>query len=231
MLGFVSSVGLSSSVLSEEDSFWAAQTSSMTVLWESAWTHCTPAAIPWSEIIFHLGISAVLLLTWVPPRSSMGVPGTEITLTCKMPKQDIFNFHEPKEREFQYVIQQWLPNSERLQPTNQITLAETLHTWLSLSCAGVRASPALLTTWSLQKYFSHPSLAIYFFPIPPIKLKLGVQIGGRLLIANHYNLPIRNRGQQSDHICYTLLWQVLGFVVTFTSLRKLCKNVGPKPFC
>jgi hypothetical protein len=38
---------------------------------------------------------------------------------------------------------------------------------------------------ALQKYFSHPSLVIYFFATPPRKLKLGQQIGGGLLIANH----------------------------------------------
>jgi hypothetical protein len=37
----------------------------------------------------------------------------------------------------------------------------------------------------LQKYFSHPSLVIYFFATPLIKLKLGQHIGGELLIANH----------------------------------------------
>jgi hypothetical protein len=36
---------------------------------------------------------------------------------------------------------------------------------------------------TLQKYFSHPSLVIYSFATPPIKLKLGQQIGGGLLIA------------------------------------------------
>jgi hypothetical protein len=39
---------------------------------------------------------------------------------------------------------------------------------------------------TLQKYFSHPSLVIYFFfATPVIKLKPGQQIGGTLLIANH----------------------------------------------
>jgi hypothetical protein len=38
---------------------------------------------------------------------------------------------------------------------------------------------------TLEKYFSHPSLVIYFFATPPIKVKLGHQIGGGLLIANH----------------------------------------------
>jgi hypothetical protein len=31
---------------------------------------------------------------------------------------------------------------------------------------------------TLQKYFLHPSLVIYFFATPPIKLKLRLQIGG-----------------------------------------------------
>jgi hypothetical protein len=38
---------------------------------------------------------------------------------------------------------------------------------------------------TLQKYFSHPSLVIFFLATPPIKLKVRLQIGGRLLIANH----------------------------------------------
>jgi hypothetical protein len=39
---------------------------------------------------------------------------------------------------------------------------------------------------TLPKYFSHPSLVIYFFATPPIKVKTGPQIcGGYLLIANH----------------------------------------------
>jgi hypothetical protein len=35
------------------------------------------------------------------------------------------------------------------------------------------------------KIFSHQKLVIYFFPTTPIKLKLGLQIGGKLLIATH----------------------------------------------
>jgi hypothetical protein len=38
---------------------------------------------------------------------------------------------------------------------------------------------------TLTKYFSHPSLVIYFFPTPPIKPNLGQQIGRGLLIVNH----------------------------------------------
>jgi hypothetical protein len=70
---------------------------------------------------------------------------------------------------------------------------------------------------ALQKYFSHPSLVIYFFATPPIKLKLGLgqQIGGgRLLIenqttwTNYYDGQVRNIEQQSDHIYYTLFMHV-----------------------
>ncbi len=43
---------------------------------------------------------------------------------------------------------------------------------------------------TLSKHFSHPSLAVYSFATPPIKLKLGQQIGGRLLIANHMDQPL-----------------------------------------
>ncbi len=35
------------------------------------------------------------------------------------------------------------------------------------------------------KYFSHPSIVLYSLAIPPLKLKLGQQIGEGLLIANH----------------------------------------------
>jgi hypothetical protein len=61
---------------------------------------------------------------------------------------------------------------------------------------------------TLQKYFSHPSLVMYSFANPPIKLKLAQQIGGGLLIANHldishYDGPMRN---QLEHIYYTLFY-------------------------
>jgi hypothetical protein len=37
---------------------------------------------------------------------------------------------------------------------------------------------------ALQKYFSCPSVVNYFFQTPPKKLKLGLQVSGRFLIAN-----------------------------------------------
>jgi hypothetical protein len=46
----------------------------------------------------------------------------------------------------------------------------------------------------LQKYFSHPKV-MYYFATPPIKLKLGEQLGGGLLIANQLDqsLPWANQ--------------------------------------
>jgi hypothetical protein len=56
----------------------------------------------------------------------------------------------------------------------------------------------------LQKYFSHPGLHTYFFPTPPIKLKLG-------LTARHPD--------QSNYLANQ--WQVLGFVVHFADPRHM----------
>jgi len=44
---------------------------------------------------------------------------------------------------------------------------------------------------TLLKYVSHPSLVIYSFVTPPIKLKLGQEIGGGLLIAKHLDRSLR----------------------------------------
>ncbi len=38
---------------------------------------------------------------------------------------------------------------------------------------------------TMRKYFSHPSFSYLLFPTPPISLKMGLQIGGRLLVATH----------------------------------------------
>jgi len=49
----------------------------------------------------------------------------------------------------------------------------------------IRASPVVLSTPPCKHNFSHPSLIIYLFATPPIKPKLGQQVSGGLLIANH----------------------------------------------
>ncbi len=73
---------------------------------------------------------------------------------------------------------------------------------------------------TMQKYFSHPSSIIYFFLTPPIKIKLGLQIGRRLLIDT--------RLDQSNTLANRQ--QVLGFAAPFTSLSKLCKMQGQNHF-
>jgi len=83
---------------------------------------------------------------------------------------------------------------------------------------------------TMQKYSAHLSLVIFFFPTPPIKLKLVLQIGGRLLIASQLYRSETGSSNQIIFItpfsgkCSALLWLL-------TSLSKLCKNVAPKPFC
>jgi len=76
---------------------------------------------------------------------------------------------------------------------------------------------------TLQKYLSYLSLVIYSFPIPPIKPELGLQIGGRLLMAIQLD--------QSNYLAYQE-HQVLGIAVPFTSISILRKNAGRlNPFC
>jgi len=60
---------------------------------------------------------------------------------------------------------------------------------------------------------------IFFQPTSPIKLKLGLQTGGRLLKIN----PPRTIKPSKP---------INNFVVPFTSLRNIivCKNAGPKPW-
>jgi hypothetical protein len=56
----------------------------------------------------------------------------------------------------------------------------------------IRASLAVvLSMFTLQKDFHIQVLLIYFFTTPPIKLKLGLQIGWGVLIANHLDESLR----------------------------------------
>jgi len=62
---------------------------------------------------------------------------------------------------------------------------------------------------TLQKHFSHPSLVMYSFATPPIKLKLGQQIGGGTTNSKPPGRIImmgqsKNTEQQLDHVYYTL---------------------------
>jgi hypothetical protein len=67
-----------------------------------------------------------------------------------------------------------------------------------------------------EKIFLASKFSYLLFPSPRIKLKLGLQIGGRLLLANR------------SHIIFITVF-FCGFAVPFTG--KLCENTGPKPCC
>jgi hypothetical protein len=73
--------------------------------------------------------------------------------------------------------------------------------------------------WPLQqqKKFSHPSFFFFFFQTSPIKLKLGLQVGGREFVL------IATQLDQSDYLTYTVCvfvcWLVVrSFVPSFLSL-------------
>jgi hypothetical protein len=84
---------------------------------------------------------------------------------------------------------------------------------------------------TLQKYFSHPSLVIYFLSTPTIKLMLGYQIGGGLLIANHLDQSlIRNTEQQVKSYFRTLFSSGVQAAAPFTSHYTLCNYAEPKTF-
>jgi hypothetical protein len=66
------------------------------------------------------------------------------------------------------------------------------------------------------KIFLTSKFSNLLFPTPAVKLKLGLEIDGKIRIATHLD--------QSNYLANQQ--QVLGFAVTFTSLSKLCKNAG-----
>jgi hypothetical protein len=87
---------------------------------------------------------------------------------------------------------------------------------------------------TLQIFFSHPSLIIYFFATPPIKLKLGQQIHGGLLTSNHLDQLLWWAIQKhwivvKSHLLHSL-WHVHGVVAPFTSHRELSNFTELKPF-
>jgi hypothetical protein len=51
---------------------------------------------------------------------------------------------------------------------------------------GGGASPVALSIWARQDISRIQVLVTYFFPTPPIKLKLGMQIGERRLVVTHW---------------------------------------------
>jgi hypothetical protein len=82
-----------------------------------------------------------------------------------------------------------------------------------------RASPEVLRMWPCKNVSHIPVLVIYFFPIRPIKLKLGLQIGGRLLIATHLD--------QSNYVDNHKLGVVNKYnLTTFSTLPGLLEGPG-----
>jgi hypothetical protein len=81
---------------------------------------------------------------------------------------------------------------------------------------------------TLWKYFSHPSLVMYYFATPPIKLKLGQQIGGQLLIATHLDESLwwaneKHREPVRSYFYYTLL-RLLPAMATYIIMQSQTKE-------
>jgi hypothetical protein len=98
----------------------------------------------------------------------------------------------------------------------------------------LRASPAVLSMWPNKKK-SDIHHVIYLFATTPIKLKLRLQIGGRLVIANHLDqsLWLANQKQGAGIKSY-LFNSSLGdaqLCCAFYQPQKTVQNARPKPFC
>ncbi len=94
---------------------------------------------------------------------------------------------------------------------------------------------------TLPNYFSHPSLVIYFSPTPPIKVRLGLQRGGRLLNSNSkppwpiFMIDQSKGGISSSQIIFITLfysrcWRLCS-VLNQPQQTRLRKNAGPNQFC
>jgi hypothetical protein len=118
-------------------------------------------------------------------------------------------------------------SSSDLQVFSQFLPCHQKHVKCLVSKALLRASPAVLCRWAC-KYISHKSS--YFFlslQLHPTKLKLGLQIGGRLLIANplDQSLWLTNQKQGGEIRCYALL------CLLPPASENYAKVLSPKPFC
>jgi hypothetical protein len=86
---------------------------------------------------------------------------------------------------------------------------------------------------TLGKYFSHPSLVLYCFATPRIKLKLGQQIGGGPITGNHLDKSLWWTDQKHwaavrSYLSQSIL-RVHNVTVPFTSLRNMGNYGEPKP--
>jgi hypothetical protein len=72
-----------------------------------------------------------------------------------------------------------------------------------------------------KTHFLHPSLVLhFFFSTPHVKLTPGVQIGGRLLIANHLDqsLWLANRGVAVKSYILYLFISVRSYLLRFNPI-------------
>jgi len=90
----------------------------------------------------------------------------------------------------------------------------------SLLISVLRASPPTLSMRPC-KNISHTELLVTkFFPTPPVKLRLGLQVGGTLLIENHLDLSTYLTNQKHGAINkYDLTVFFTLFQVFFTALK------------
>jgi len=97
-------------------------------------------------------------------------------------------------------------------------------------CSKTISSGAQYVT--LKTYFSRPNLVIYFLATPPIKLKLGQQTGGGVLIANHLDQSLWWVNQKHWAVVrsYLLLFSGGAQVLRLPfSHFKLCNYTEPIP--
>ncbi len=103
----------------------------------------------------------------------------------------------------------WWPNRKCSKRPKE-TFGEKIHQirliWMPLKFPSKSISSSCAQYVTLRKYFSHPSLVAYSFATPPIKLKLGQQIGGGLLIANHLDESLRFANQKHWAAIKSYLW-------------------------
>jgi len=93
---------------------------------------------------------------------------------------------------------------------------------LSTDRAALRASLVLLSTWACKNTSHIQVLIIYFFPTPPIKLKLGLQIGGRLLLATRLDQPDYLANQKYEAVNNVIWLYLLGSSGAPPGPWKLC---------
>ncbi len=82
---------------------------------------------------------------------------------------------------------------------------------------------------TLQTYFSHPSfqLLTFFFPTPPIKLKLGLQVGGRLTTNSNPLGSIKLSTQSETGSSKYNKIQTLVFIRLFQGSESCAFSEGP----